>query len=234
MKPRLLVYDLAAACRPYLSTNVSLPCIRIPEHQVYTYDDSESPRGQRAQPDPGPPDAVSLLNESPQRPNQRAKGDAELRPKVPDEQEEQLKLSRCLSDPGPNKEEEEDGSFRSWWSTYLQFLTSSCYLLYPVSEWEPWQSLIFMNLNCWKYRCFPCSVFVIWDYANCSCFSTILDMFFCLFVCLFVCLFLSCNTLPKHAPLAICCFRILSKPVASQVSTFCVLTSRLESNCTKK
>lgn len=113
LKAKLLVNDLAAACRPYLSTNVSLSCICVSEHQVYTYDDSESPRGQRAQPDASPPDAVSLLSESPQRPNQRAKGDAERRPKVPDEQEEQLKLSRCLSDPGPNKEEEEDGSFRS-------------------------------------------------------------------------------------------------------------------------
>ncbi|XP_041810958.1 Na(+)/H(+) exchanger beta-like [Chelmon rostratus] len=89
------------------------------EHQVYTYDNSESPRGQAAEPNPSPPDAVSLLNESPQRPSQssaqRAKGGAELRVKVPDEQEEQdqLKLSRCLSDPGPNKEEEGDGSFLS-------------------------------------------------------------------------------------------------------------------------
>lgn len=96
-----------------------LHCIRIPEHQVYTYDDSESPSGRTAQPHPSPPDAVSLLNESPQRPNQsdaqRPKGNAELRAKVPDEQEEQdqLKLSRCLSDPGPKKEEDEDGSFVS-------------------------------------------------------------------------------------------------------------------------
>ncbi|KAI3358808.1 hypothetical protein L3Q82_015209 [Scortum barcoo] len=79
-----------------------------PEHRVYTYDDSESLRGQRDQPDPS--DAVSLLIESPQR----ARGDAEPRPKV--EQDEQMKLSRCLSDPGPNKEEEEeeeDGCSRS-------------------------------------------------------------------------------------------------------------------------
>ncbi|XP_035537077.1 Na(+)/H(+) exchanger beta-like [Morone saxatilis] len=82
-----------------------------PEHQVYTYDDSESPRGPTVQPNPIPPDAVSLLSESPQRPNQSGA----QRTKVPDEQEEQdqLKLSRCLSDPGPNKEEEGDGSFRS-------------------------------------------------------------------------------------------------------------------------
>uniref|UniRef100_A0A8D0ADE0 Sodium/hydrogen exchanger n=1 Tax=Sander lucioperca TaxID=283035 RepID=A0A8D0ADE0_SANLU len=82
------------------------------EHKVYTYDDSKSPRGWTAEPDPSPPDAVSLLNESSQRANQssehRAKHNDELRAKVPDEKEEQdqLKLSRCLSDPGPNKEED--------------------------------------------------------------------------------------------------------------------------------
>lgn len=86
------------------------------EHQVYTYDNSESLKGQTVQPNPSPPDAVSLLNESPQRPNQsgaqRARGDAELRGKGPDEQEEQeqQKLSRCLSDPGPNQEEDGRGS----------------------------------------------------------------------------------------------------------------------------
>ncbi|XP_049890036.1 Na(+)/H(+) exchanger beta-like [Epinephelus moara] len=73
-----------------------------PEHQVYTYDDSESSRGQTAQTDPNPPDDVSLVNESPQRPNQSS----EQRANVPDEQEEQQKLSRCFSDPGPNKEED--------------------------------------------------------------------------------------------------------------------------------
>nr|XP_046274437.1 Na(+)/H(+) exchanger beta-like [Scatophagus argus]XP_046274438.1 Na(+)/H(+) exchanger beta-like [Scatophagus argus] len=85
-----------------------------PEHRVYTYNDSESPRGPT---NPSSPDAVSLLSESPLRPNRTAKGLAELRAKVPDEQEE-LKLSRCLSDPGPNKEGEGDrgegdGSFLS-------------------------------------------------------------------------------------------------------------------------
>lgn len=107
--------------RHYLSTNVSLNCIRVPEHQVYTYDDSESPRGPTVQLNPNPPDAVSLLSESPQRPNQssshRDEGDGEPRERerAPDEQDEQLKLSRCLSDPGPNKEEEDggDGSFKS-------------------------------------------------------------------------------------------------------------------------
>ncbi|XP_068567013.1 Na(+)/H(+) exchanger beta-like [Cebidichthys violaceus] len=67
-----------------------------PEHRVYTYDDSERP---------SPPDAVNLLSESPPRPNQSGK----LGAKVPDqdqEEQDQLKLSRCLSDPGPNKEED--------------------------------------------------------------------------------------------------------------------------------
>ncbi|XP_032391790.1 sodium/hydrogen exchanger 1b [Etheostoma spectabile] len=83
-----------------------------PEHKVYTYDDSKSPRSRTAEPDPSPPDAVSLLNESSQRANQssehRAKRNDELRAKVSDEKEEQdqLKLSRCLSDPGPNNEED--------------------------------------------------------------------------------------------------------------------------------
>lgn len=75
------------------------------EHRVYTYDDSESPRGSPA--DPSPPDTVSLLRESSRRPNQssalRAKDNSEQSAKEPDDQ----KLSRCLSDPGPNKEEEQ-------------------------------------------------------------------------------------------------------------------------------
>ncbi|KAE8282265.1 Na(+)/H(+) exchanger beta Beta-NHE Na(+)/H(+) antiporter [Larimichthys crocea] len=69
-----------------------------PEHQVYTYDDSDSTRGPRS----SPPDAVSLLSESPQRPSRR--GDGELRAK--DEQEE-LKLSRCLSDPVQRRKRKE-------------------------------------------------------------------------------------------------------------------------------
>uniref|UniRef100_A0A3B4XV30 Sodium/hydrogen exchanger n=1 Tax=Seriola lalandi dorsalis TaxID=1841481 RepID=A0A3B4XV30_SERLL len=93
-----------------------------PEHQVYTYDDGESPRGRDSQPQPRPPDAVSLLNESQPRPNQsstpRAEGDMELKAKAPDDQEEQeqLKLSRCLSDPGPNQEGEGEGEGDSFLS----------------------------------------------------------------------------------------------------------------------
>ncbi|XP_040909523.1 Na(+)/H(+) exchanger beta-like [Toxotes jaculatrix] len=89
------------------------------EHQVYTYNDMESPRGRASQPHLSRPDAISVLKESSQRPSQgsalRAKGSAELRAKALDEQEEQdqLKLSRCLSDPGPKQDGEEDGSFLS-------------------------------------------------------------------------------------------------------------------------
>ncbi|XP_034561433.1 Na(+)/H(+) exchanger beta-like [Notolabrus celidotus] len=87
------------------------------ENQVFTYDDSESPRGLTAQPHHSSPDTVNLLNESPQRANQSeaqsATGDNERREKVSDEQEEQQKLSRCLSDPGPNQDQEEDRSRQS-------------------------------------------------------------------------------------------------------------------------
>lgn len=85
----------------------------IPEHRVYTYDDGESPGGPSARPNPRPPDAVGLLDESPGRPDGAAAGDAEPRTDAPEEQEQQLKLSRCLSDPGPNKEDGEGGSFLS-------------------------------------------------------------------------------------------------------------------------
>ncbi|XP_072226800.1 Na(+)/H(+) exchanger beta-like [Leuresthes tenuis] len=77
-----------------------------PEHKVYTYDDSESPAGRAAQPDPSPPDEVGLVHESPKRPNQsgaaRAGGGAQQRPTEADDKEDQLKLARCFSDPGPN------------------------------------------------------------------------------------------------------------------------------------
>lgn len=126
--------------------------IYSPEHQIYTYDDSESPRGsaQASRPHPSSPDAVSLLDESPQRPSQRGalrtRGDAEVRAKAPDDKEEQdqLKLSRCLSDPGPKKDEEDDGSFLSWWSTFtgldsrgriLLLTIYSCYQWWSLNEW---------------------------------------------------------------------------------------------------
>lgn len=85
-----------------LSTNMSL--CHIPEHQVYTYDDSESPRGPSSQSHPSSPNAVGLLTERPQRPNQSNTEEATAAD-AGDQQEEQQRLSRCLSDPGPNKEE---------------------------------------------------------------------------------------------------------------------------------
>ncbi|KAM6899609.1 sodium/hydrogen exchanger 1b [Xenentodon cancila] len=73
-----------------------------PEHKVYTYDSSESAGGRAAPPDPSPPDAVGLLDESSQkRSGATHEGDAEQRDK----------RSRRLSDPGPNKEEEGGVSF---------------------------------------------------------------------------------------------------------------------------
>lgn len=74
-----------------------------PENQVFTYDDNESPRGPSAQTQTKSPDGVRLLDEFPQRANQSKA----QREKAPEEQEEQQKLSRCLSDPGPNQEEDE-------------------------------------------------------------------------------------------------------------------------------
>lgn len=68
----------------------------IPEHQVHTYDDSESPGDLPARLNPSPPDAVSLMNESPQRPDQSssqaAMSNTELRANVPDQQEGQQEL----------------------------------------------------------------------------------------------------------------------------------------------
>uniref|UniRef100_A0A8C8DSB7 Sodium/hydrogen exchanger n=1 Tax=Oryzias sinensis TaxID=183150 RepID=A0A8C8DSB7_9TELE len=72
-----------------------------PEHKVYTYDESESPRDGAAL--ETLPDTVSLLSESPQRPGQssrlRKRGDTEPSANAPDSQEEPQKLSRCFSDP---------------------------------------------------------------------------------------------------------------------------------------
>lgn len=78
-----------------------------PEHRVYTYDDSESPRGPSSQSHPSSPNAVGLLAEQPQRPNQSNKEEATAGD-AGDQLEEQQRLSRCLSDPGPSKEEGKD------------------------------------------------------------------------------------------------------------------------------
>lgn len=73
----------------------------IPEHQVITYDDSESPKGGTAQSDPD--DTSQSLQRTSQRSGQVSRGNSELGANTDDMQEEQLKLSRFLSDPGPNK-----------------------------------------------------------------------------------------------------------------------------------
>lgn len=72
-----------------------------PEHQVFTYDDTESPRDRSLEVKPGSAASVRLLNESPQRSDRR---DDERKQ---DDQEDQQKLSRFLSDPGPNQEEKD-------------------------------------------------------------------------------------------------------------------------------
>ena len=72
----------------------------LPEHQVYTYNDSESPSAPTTRPQPSSQDAVSLLSESPRGPDRS--GGAGGGSGAPDGQE---KLSRCLSDPGPNNQE---------------------------------------------------------------------------------------------------------------------------------
>uniref|UniRef100_A0A8C2X7W2 Sodium/hydrogen exchanger n=1 Tax=Cyclopterus lumpus TaxID=8103 RepID=A0A8C2X7W2_CYCLU len=79
-------------------------------HRVYTYDDGESPRGRAAQPRPGPADGVSLVSESPPGLGARGPDQEQEVQEEKEEQEEQdqLKLSRCLSDPGPNHNKEEE------------------------------------------------------------------------------------------------------------------------------
>lgn len=64
------------------------------EHKVYTYDDNESPRDPAA---PGPPALLRPLIQ-PDPPQRAAESD---------DQEDHLKMTRCLSDPGPNDEEEQ-------------------------------------------------------------------------------------------------------------------------------
>lgn len=73
------------------------------EHKVYMYDDGESPGGGAARQKTRPPDTVCLLDEEPRGTDQSAA------PRGKGEEPERLKPSRCLSDPGPNMEEEEGG-----------------------------------------------------------------------------------------------------------------------------
>lgn len=82
-------------------------CLYCPEHKVYTYDDSESPAGPASLPDPGRPDAVGVLKETPERPDRSGGPGADGQ----DDPEEQQKLSRCLSDPGPTQEADEASAF---------------------------------------------------------------------------------------------------------------------------
>ncbi|XP_024920966.1 sodium/hydrogen exchanger 1b isoform X2 [Cynoglossus semilaevis] len=77
-----------------------------PEHQVFTYD-TECPNIQTSR----PPDTVRLLTESHQRTNQSAELQ-ELSAKETDI-EDQQKVSRCFSDPGPKSDQDRDGSSTS-------------------------------------------------------------------------------------------------------------------------
>ncbi|KAM4630571.1 sodium/hydrogen exchanger 1b [Polymixia lowei] len=91
------------------------------DHQDYSSKEGASrpPSGSALRPTLRSPDTAALLDEQSPRLDRRrrdgAKGDAALRANVTDNQEdqEQQKLSRCLSDPGPNKDEDEDSSFTS-------------------------------------------------------------------------------------------------------------------------
>ncbi|XP_021170728.2 Na(+)/H(+) exchanger beta [Fundulus heteroclitus] len=77
-----------------------------PEHKVYTYDDSQSPRSGAIQLNPRPSDGAALLDGSPQG------SEPSAAPQSADQSERQ-KPSRCLSDPGPNEDEEESIFFSS-------------------------------------------------------------------------------------------------------------------------
>ncbi|XP_056153863.1 Na(+)/H(+) exchanger beta-like [Lampris incognitus] len=91
------------------------------DHQVYGSSDDvrkvPGVHGVRSILDPS--ESINVLDESSQRPGQKsqggAKADTKATAKAEDNQEEQdqLKFLRCLSDPGPNKDDEEDGSFLS-------------------------------------------------------------------------------------------------------------------------
>uniref|UniRef100_A0A3Q2TCN5 Sodium/hydrogen exchanger n=1 Tax=Fundulus heteroclitus TaxID=8078 RepID=A0A3Q2TCN5_FUNHE len=76
------------------------------DHKVYTYDDSQSPRSGAIQLNPRPSDGAALLDGSPQG------SESSAAPQSADQSERQ-KPSRCLSDPGPNEDEEESIFFSS-------------------------------------------------------------------------------------------------------------------------
>lgn len=94
-------------CEALLVPNGWLKCkinsfnCHFPEHRVITYNDSESIKGENAHSGSSHPDDTS---EPPQRTShsnrQVSTGNTA---NIDDMQEAQLKLSRFLSDPGPNK-----------------------------------------------------------------------------------------------------------------------------------
>lgn len=95
-------------CEALLVSNGWLKCkinsfnCYFPEHQIITYNDSESIKGETAPSGPSRPDDIS---EPPQRTSQGSRQvSTGNTANIDDTQEEQqLKLSRFLSDPGPNK-----------------------------------------------------------------------------------------------------------------------------------
>ncbi|XP_028316495.1 sodium/hydrogen exchanger 1b [Gouania willdenowi] len=74
-----------------------------PEHQVFTYDDGKGDGGSSAPTNPSPPLVIRHLNETNQVNSPGGGNDAE----DPHGGEEQPRLARFLSDPGPKEEEEE-------------------------------------------------------------------------------------------------------------------------------
>ncbi|XP_033830643.1 Na(+)/H(+) exchanger beta-like [Periophthalmus magnuspinnatus] len=83
-----------------------------PEHKVYTYDESESPNRSKSEStsiSSRGPDDVFVPSETPLLSNQRSAPKKPIN-QITEEEEEGLTMSRCLSDPGP-KEEDEDDAF---------------------------------------------------------------------------------------------------------------------------
>lgn len=98
-----VLYKAALVFGDWLNCKMDFINCFIPEHQLTIYNDSESPKGWTAESDPSHPD----ISQSPQRTSQSSKqvsrGNSGLSANIEDMQEEQLKLSRFLSDPGTNK-----------------------------------------------------------------------------------------------------------------------------------
>uniref|UniRef100_A0A3B4AIY6 Sodium/hydrogen exchanger n=1 Tax=Periophthalmus magnuspinnatus TaxID=409849 RepID=A0A3B4AIY6_9GOBI len=81
-------------------------------HKVYTYDESESPNRSKSEStsiSSRGPDDVFVPSETPLLSNQRSAPKKPIN-QITEEEEEGLTMSRCLSDPGP-KEEDEDDAF---------------------------------------------------------------------------------------------------------------------------